>query len=48
MTRLPPTAAMAFVAERIGIAGHSQGGFTALWVGGAKVNPDRYAAFQRR
>jgi predicted dienelactone hydrolase len=35
-------------AGRIGIAGHSQGGFTALWVGGAKVNPDLYAAFQRR
>lgn len=34
--------------ERIGIAGHSQGGFTALWIGGARVNPDRYLAFQRR
>ena len=32
---------------RIGVAGHSQGGFTALWVGGAKVNPEKYLAFQR-
>ena len=34
--------------ERIGIAGHSQGGFTALWIGGARVNAERYLAFQRR
>jgi predicted dienelactone hydrolase len=34
-------------ADRIGVAGHSQGGFTSLWIGGAKVNPDRYLAFQR-
>jgi predicted dienelactone hydrolase len=34
-------------ASRIGVAGHSQGGFTALWVGGAKVNPEKYLAFQR-
>jgi predicted dienelactone hydrolase len=34
-------------AGRIGIAGHSQGGFTSLWIGGAKVNPDQYLAFQR-
>lgn len=33
-------------AKRIGIAGHSQGGFTSLWIGGAKVNPDKYLAFQ--
>jgi predicted dienelactone hydrolase len=32
---------------RIGVAGHSQGGFTALWIGGAKVNRDKYLAFQR-
>lgn len=32
---------------RIGVAGHSQGGFTALWVGGARVDADRYLAFQR-
>ena len=25
--------------ERIGVAGHSQGGFTALWIGGAEVDP---------
>ena len=34
--------------ERIGIAGHSQGGFTALWIGGARVNPQRFASYQRR
>jgi predicted dienelactone hydrolase len=33
--------------ERIGIAGHSQGGFTSLWVGGAKVSADKFLAFQR-
>jgi predicted dienelactone hydrolase len=32
---------------RIGVAGHSQGGFTALWLGGAKVNRDKYLAFQQ-
>jgi len=35
-------------AERIGVAGHSQGGFTALWIGGAEVDPAGYEAFQRR
>jgi predicted dienelactone hydrolase len=34
--------------ERIGVAGHSQGGFTALWLGGAQVNADKYLAFQTR
>ncbi len=34
-------------ANRIGVAGHSQGGFTALWIGGATINPDKYLAFQR-
>ncbi len=34
-------------ANRIGVAGHSQGGFTALWIGGAKVNPNKYLDFQR-
>jgi predicted dienelactone hydrolase len=34
-------------ASRIGVAGHSQGGFTALWTGGAKVDADKYLAFQR-
>ncbi len=33
--------------ERIGVAGHSQGGFTALWIGGAKVDRDKYLAFQQ-
>ncbi len=31
----------------IGVAGHSQGGFTALWLGGAKVNPDLFVQYQR-
>ena len=34
--------------NQIGVAGHSQGGFTALWMGGAKVNPDLFRAYQRR
>ena len=33
---------------RIGVAGHSQGGCTALWTGGAEIDPDRYLTFQRR
>jgi predicted dienelactone hydrolase len=33
--------------ERIGVAGHSQGGFTALWVAGARVNAEKFLAFQR-
>ena len=33
--------------SRIGVAGHSQGGFTALWLGGAEVNRDKYLAFQQ-
>jgi predicted dienelactone hydrolase len=32
---------------QIGVAGHSQGGFTALWMGGAEVNPDLFLAYQR-
>lgn len=32
--------------ERIGVAGHSQGGFTALWIGGAEVSAAGYRAFQ--
>ncbi|WP_445170279.1 alpha/beta hydrolase family protein [Mycolicibacterium sp. Dal123E01] len=32
--------------NRIGVAGHSQGGFTSLWIGGARVNADRFLAFQ--
>jgi predicted dienelactone hydrolase len=31
--------------DRIGVAGHSQGGFTSLWIGGAKVNADLYRAY---
>lgn len=33
--------------NQIGVAGHSQGGFTALWIGGAKINPDLFLAYQR-
>jgi len=34
-------------ADRVGVAGHSQGGFTALWIGGAQVNPALFEAYQR-
>lgn len=34
--------------DRIGVAGHSQGGFTALWLGGAEVDPELFLAFQRK
>ena len=34
-------------AARIGIAGHSQGGFTSLWIGGAEVNPELFTRYQR-
>jgi predicted dienelactone hydrolase len=33
--------------SRIGVAGHSQGGFTALWIGGARVNADGFLRFQQ-
>jgi predicted dienelactone hydrolase len=33
--------------NQIGVAGHSQGGFTALWIGGAEVNSDLFLAYQR-
>jgi predicted dienelactone hydrolase len=33
-------------ADRIGVAGHSQGGFTSFWIGGAKINPELYLAYQ--
>ncbi len=33
--------------DRIGVAGHSQGGFTSLWIGGARVNAQKYLDFQR-
>lgn len=34
-------------ADRIGVAGHSQGGFTSLWIGGARVDAEKFLAFQR-
>jgi predicted dienelactone hydrolase len=34
-------------ADRIGVAGHSQGGFTALWLGGARVSAEKFLAFQQ-
>ncbi len=34
-------------AGRIGVAGHSQGGFTALWLGGAEVDPAKFVAYQK-
>jgi predicted dienelactone hydrolase len=33
-------------ADKIGVAGHSQGGFTSLWIGGARVNPKLFLAYQ--
>jgi predicted dienelactone hydrolase len=33
--------------NQIGVAGHSQGGFTSLWIGGATVNPELFLEFQR-
>lgn len=33
--------------DQIGVAGHSQGGFTSLWIGGAEVDPEGFMAFQR-
>jgi predicted dienelactone hydrolase len=33
--------------EQVGVAGHSQGGFTAFWIAGAEVNPDRFLAYQQ-
>jgi predicted dienelactone hydrolase len=33
-------------AQKIAVAGHSQGGFTSLWVGGAKVSAEKFLAFQ--
>jgi predicted dienelactone hydrolase len=33
-------------ADKIGAAGHSQGGFTSLWIGGARINPDLFLAYQ--
>lgn len=42
-----PAWGKAIDAEKIGIAGHSQGGFTSLWIGGAKVDPGKFLAFQK-
>lgn len=33
--------------SRIGVAGHSQGGFASIWIGGAKINPDLFLEYQR-
>jgi predicted dienelactone hydrolase len=33
--------------SRIGVAGHSQGGFTSLWLAGARVNADLFLKYQR-
>jgi predicted dienelactone hydrolase len=33
--------------DQIGVAGHSQGGFAALWIGGSKINPDLFLKYQR-
>lgn len=33
--------------REIGVAGHSQGGFTCLWIGGAEINPALFVAYQR-
>jgi predicted dienelactone hydrolase len=35
-------------ANQIGVAGHSQGGFTSLWIGGANINPDLYLGYQTK
>ena len=35
-------------ANQVGVAGHSQGGFTSPWIVGATVEPDMFAAFQRK
>ena len=42
-----PVWGKAIDAEKIGVAGHSQGGFTSLWIGGAKVDEDKFLAFQK-
>lgn len=42
-----PTWKQRIDSTRIAVAGHSQGGFTALWIGGATVNPKKYLTFQK-
>jgi predicted dienelactone hydrolase len=32
--------------DEVGVAGHSQGGFTSLWIGGAKINPTLFLRYQ--
>jgi predicted dienelactone hydrolase len=32
--------------DEVGVAGHSQGGFTSLWIGGAQVNPTLFTQYQ--
>jgi predicted dienelactone hydrolase len=34
-------------ANQIGVAGHSQGGFTAIWIGGARIDPELFVQYQR-
>jgi predicted dienelactone hydrolase len=34
-------------AAQIGVAGHSQGGFTAIWIGGAMIDPALFVRYQR-
>jgi predicted dienelactone hydrolase len=34
--------------NQIGVAGHSQGGFTSIWLGGAEINPDLFLQYQRQ
>jgi predicted dienelactone hydrolase len=33
--------------DKIGVAGHSQGGFTSIWLGGAEVNPQKFLVYQK-
>ena len=33
--------------DQIGVAGHSQGGFTSIWIGGAEINPNLFLEYQR-
>jgi predicted dienelactone hydrolase len=33
--------------NQIGVAGHSQGGFSSIWIGGARINPELFLEYQR-
>ena len=33
--------------NQIGVAGHSQGGFSSIWIGGARINPKLFLEYQR-